>query len=543
MELPRNPTNAELLDVSANIGLSAMEYILKLNSAGQKSELTSHIRSVNKGLVLLNKEWESEIAELVQDNLSILKEDSESPKYSETIKSTLLTRWEYGQAEYKLLEAREQKIIDANNEITKIHDNWGVLKPSEQSEAFPELLDKVGQNKTRIITNANDKAVDRVSDDLKELQNILDAANMAKGLDIKKKMDGLQVDLTDMNAGYFKQMARDLGFVEGETVEKISTFQLPKDAYITESGYADALETLNKYENAVLSSELKLREQAEIAEDMEVFQVMNEWAHAPSSSTQSHKFQAITDLVFMDDPGEMLQAPYANMGQSPSTLFLSEADLQDAQGKAKQILDLKATGKYPQAIAALQNLDLTTKKGYAEIKANILEQGIEAQEDKAELLTSNIASNILISTGNLNKHMTTWNSNNFDADEWKLPTITVYSDIDKIKGTVDLNKKLHADVLDRMVDKAEDWGWRNDLQDREPYLDDFDKAETYLQKFQAISQLRNKYLGADGQDKGLAKDTWKNEQTGKLFIALLQSFDWLFAADPTGQVTAKTFGD
>jgi hypothetical protein len=442
-----------------------------------------------------------------------------------------LTRWEYGQAEYKLLEAREQKIIDANNEITKIHDNWGVLKPSEQSEAFPELLDKVGQNKTRIITNANDKAIDRVSDDLKELQNILDAANMAKGLDIKKKMDGLQVDLTDMNAGYFKQMARDLGFVEGETVEKISTFQLPKDAYITESGYADALKTLNKYENAVLSSELKLREQAEIAEDMEVFQVMNEWAIAPSSSIQSHKFQAITDLVFQDDPDDM----------PTSMLFISEADRHDVKNKVKMIEDVRH--KYPQAIIALQNLDLATKQGYAKIKTNILEQGIEAQEDKAELLTSNIASNILISTGNLNKHMTTWNSNNFDADEWKLPTITVYSDIDKIKGTVDLNKKLHADVLDRMVDKAEDWGWWSDLQDREPYLDDFDKAETYLQKFQAISQLRNKYLGADGQDKGLAKDTWKDEQTGKLFIALLQSFDWLFAADPTGQVTAKTFGD
>ena len=54
MELPENPTNAQLLDVSSNIGLSAMEYILKLNSIEQKSGLTSNIQSVRRADVIDN---------------------------------------------------------------------------------------------------------------------------------------------------------------------------------------------------------------------------------------------------------------------------------------------------------------------------------------------------------------------------------------------------------------------------------------------------------------------------------------------------------
>ena len=240
MELPRNPTNAELLDVSANIGLSAMEYILKIKSAEQKSEVTSHLQSVTKGLALLDKEWNPEIAELVQDNLSVLKDDSENPSFNEIIQSALLTNWEYGTAAYKLLAEKERAIVGANEEVTSLYDQWSVLE--RKSDAFPELLDKTSQNKVQVIVNANDKAVGRISDDLTELQEHLNAQNIAKKVDYDKQRAGIQVDLNDMNAGHIKNIALELGFAEQETTDGVATYQLPEDQYITEGGYDVAKE-------------------------------------------------------------------------------------------------------------------------------------------------------------------------------------------------------------------------------------------------------------------------------------------------------------
>ena len=109
MELPENPTSAQLLDEAATIGLSAMEYVLKLKSAEQKSGYTSHMKSLNKGLILLGKEWNPELAKLVRDDLSTLKDYSENPGLSQTVQSVLLTNWNYsiyyvrrtGEADYR----------------------------------------------------------------------------------------------------------------------------------------------------------------------------------------------------------------------------------------------------------------------------------------------------------------------------------------------------------------------------------------------------------------------------------------------------------
>lgn len=248
MELPNNPTTSQIIDQSAKIGLSAMEYMLKLQSIEQKSELTSHIKSVNKGLTLLNKDWNPETAELVQDNLSTLKEYSEDSMYSESIQSTLLTNWEYGTTAYNLLEERERMVVDANQQVTSLYDQWSVLKRSEQSEAFTELLDKTSQNKVQVITNANDRAVGRISDDLKDLQDHLNAQNLAKKIDYDHEREGLQVNLNDMNAGHIKNIALDLGFEQQETVGGVETYQVPKDGYITEGGYKKAGE---EYEQIV----------------------------------------------------------------------------------------------------------------------------------------------------------------------------------------------------------------------------------------------------------------------------------------------------
>ena len=246
MELPENPTSAQLLDQSVNFGLSAMEYILKMNSAEQKSGLTSNLKSVNKGLALLSKEWNPETAKLVQENLSTLKENADNPMYSEIVRSTLLDNWAYGNTAYDLLEEKEKMIADANQQVSSLYDEWSVLKRSEQSEAFTELLDTTVQNKVQLITNANDRAVGRISDDIKGLQEHLNAQNIAKKVDYDKERAGIQVDLNDMNAGHIKNIALELGFAEQETVDGVVTYQLPKDQYITEGGYDVAKEELEQ---------------------------------------------------------------------------------------------------------------------------------------------------------------------------------------------------------------------------------------------------------------------------------------------------------
>ena len=124
-----------------------------------------------------------------------------------------------------------------------------------------------------------------------------------------------------------------------------------------------------------------------------------------------------------------------------------------------------------------------------------------------------------------------------------MPHITVYSDVDKIKGTVDINKRLHVDVLNQLLEKRGDhWGWRNAV-DVEPILKDFVEATTYHAKYQAMSRLRNKYLYSDGSDKKESHILFHDaDSVTPLFIPLLQSFDWLLKADPTGRVTADEFG-
>ena len=353
--------------------------------------------------------------------------------------------------------------------------------------------------------------------------------------DIDRDIEGFQIDLNEASAEYYQKIAEEAGFgrlkTDEDVTEGIVSYYLPEDMELKSENYANALATLNKYEDSALLSEVTLRKQAETAEDMEIFQVMNEWAAAPSSSIQAHKFQAITDLVFQDDPDDM----------PTSMLFISEADRRDVENKVKIIEDLKATGKYPQAIAGLQGLDLTTKAGYATIKADIIEQGIEAQEEKAELLTNETASKILLSTATVNKQITAWNQGHTDAVQ--MPHITVYSDVDKIKGTVDINKRLHVDVLNQLLEKRGDhWGW-NDAVDVEPILKDFVEATTYHAKYQAMSRLRNKYLYSDGSDKKESHILFHDaDSVTPLFIPLLQSFDWLLKADPTGRVTADEFG-
>ena len=524
-------SNDELLRGITSSALAAFQYMAKVDSVADQKEITQYTNSFVKGLKSLNEGWDPDLYESVLESLEDVKTASTNPDYDETYQLGLRDVHELGTIAVDRLKVIEDAMVAGETRVNNLNEDMSLL--AKRSPDSLDIIQDIGRTEIGKIEGLATTSAKRLSNRVTDITDSLNYINMLNKRDIDKDIEGFQIDLNEASAEYYQKIAEEAGFgrlkTDEDVTEGIVSYYLPEDMELKSENYANALATLNKYENSVLESEVNLRKQTEIAEDMEIFQVMNEWATAPSSSIQAHKFQAITDLVFMDDPNDM----------PTSMLFISEADRHDVQNKVKMIEELK--NKYPGAIADLQALDLTAKEKYSKIKAKILEKGIEAQEEKAELLTNETASNILLSTATVNKQITAWNQGH--TDDVQMPHITVYSDVDKIKGTVDLNKRLHVDVLNQLLEKRGDhWGWNNAV-DVEPILKDFVEATTYHAKYQAMSRLRNKYLYSDGSDKKESHILFHDaDSVTPLFIPLLQSFDWLLKADPTGRVTADEFG-
>jgi len=522
-------SNEELLQGIITTGLSAMEYHSKLDALKDKEEVSAYLMPVASGMEQLNKSWDPALANEVQDALDVVRTQAINKDYDLPYRTGLAQAYKFGQIGLDQLRVRENMLDDAKNEMEAIYENTSALKT--MSPEFLDVVDRVGFNKSELVTQAHNSNVDRVKFEIDDLVKKSEAATMIIGMDANKEREGVQVKMGELSTAVYDRALSALGFGKVKEpqnqIEGTMDYYLPDDMEINIVNYDEAKQALTSYRDTVMEEEVKLIEQAETASDMEVFEVMNEWALAPSTTTQAHKFQAIMDQVFHDDPNDM----------PTSMLFIDESDRHDVKHKVRMLEDLKKSGKYPQAIAALQSLDIQTKQAYAKIKETILEDAQDTAKDVAENLTSEVSSNILISTGTVNKQITAWNQGH--TEDFKMPHITVYSDIDKIKGTVDLNKRLHTDVLDKLLQERGDlWGWSNTI-DKEPLMKDFQDAKSYLSKYQAIDQLIRKYLYSDGSDRGIADDIWK-EDAVPLFISVLQSFDWLLKANPSGRVSAST---
>ncbi len=544
MELPKNPTNAQLLDQTASIGLSAMEYILKLHSAEQKSELTSHINSVTKGLQLLNKEWDPQVAELVQDNLNTLKEDSTNPSFSNAIKSTLLQNWEYGNAAYSLLEEKENLIVDANKQVTSIYDQWSVLKRSEQSEAFTELLDKTSQNKIQIIANANDRAVGRISDDLKTLQTHLDAANIAKKVDYDEQRDGIQGDLNAMNAGYVKKIATALGFEEVSTEDNMVTYQLPPMQYIQESGYKEASEWLNKFETYKSTRDLASFEKQLKHEETRVFDFVSQLGHS-SDPGERAAFGIIVDGLLGDD--EDVSAQLNALSEENPELA------EKATEYLSELQDLFPTGKYETDFNALKDQAETLSSPDKGFFANLT--------DAQQAIVTDQSNEVVADIKTLDQTIGILN----DLDEYKdmqLPHIAAeVEDLMKIPGRADNLKRSHVHILTSLI-AQDDTGWsifnEDVIEAASTYtaagkmhpIKEFSSASNIRNQYKALNKLVKRYIGSDGTRLRLDE---VNELFGELraydpeqvnvFYNLLQSFKSLDTLSPLTKANVQTIGD
>tara|TARA_R110002012_G_scaffold110174_1_gene254497 strand:- start:531 stop:2198 length:1668 start_codon:yes stop_codon:yes gene_type:complete len=544
-------SDEQLLQGVASSALSVLEYFTKLDAQEDKEAIKSLTDPISAGLKFLNNNgYDPEVVKNLSDNLDLVNTASTNPDYKKPYQDGLAQTYQYGSLVLSILEAEEKQAVKAENEINVLKDNLSVIALPERSNDSVDLQKAIIDSKTNSIKQST---MQLLKDPAKRLENAIkqeEMAKMMKEIDLDKNRAGLQVDTEIFAKEYGEEAAKAikaLGFVESpvdsETGKKMildeaGIIEGVRDYYMVDgikldpSKYEAALGAFNTYQNAVLDEESSILRASKQANDLKIVEVMNEWGVAPSSSTQAHKFQAIMDLVFMDDPSEMLQTPFAGAGQSPSTLFLSESDRNEVESMAREINELRV--EYPAAIRGLQTLDLNVKKGYQDAVDDINEEQLE----EVEKLDDIIASNILLKTNNVNEIINTWNIGK--DDNYKIPSITIYSDISKIKGTVSANKMMHTDVFDRLIYLDEDQSFNFDVSTDEPLIADYKNSKSYKEKYNKMSLLINKYLNSDGSDKRIAEDVWVTKQYSEVFIALLQSMRELLEASPVGKVDATT---
>tara|TARA_R100001594_G_scaffold145409_1_gene195541 strand:+ start:381 stop:2018 length:1638 start_codon:yes stop_codon:yes gene_type:complete len=534
-------SDEQLLQGVASSALNALEYFSKLDAQEDKEAIQSLTAPVTTALSFLDKNgWDPEVAKSLSDSLNDVNAASTNPDYKKPYQDGLAQTYQYGSLVLSILEAEEKQASKAEDEINALKEDLSVISLPERSDGSVAIMQNIVDNKTNSIKKST---MELMKDPNARLQRAIKQEEMAimmKELDVDKNRAGLQADVEIFEKEYGEEYAkaiRALGFVEspvdsttGEkmildeagVIEGVRDYYMVDGIKLDPSKYEAALGAFNTYQNAVLDEESSILKASKQANDLKIVEVMNEWGLAPSSSVQSQKFQAIMNKVFDDDPKEL----------NTSMLLMTLEDRHQVESMAKEINALRV--EYPSVITGLQTLDLSVKKGYKDAVDAINEQQLES----VEKLDDVIASNVLLKTQNINELINRWNVGKHR--KFRLPNITVYSDISKVKGTIDANKMLHTDAFDRLIYIDEDEVFNIDVSSDEPLIAQYKDAKSYSEKYNKMSLLVNKYLNPDGSDKKIADDIWHKKQYSEVFIALLQSMRELLKASPTGKIDATT---
>ena len=234
-------SNEELLQGIITTGLSAMEYHSKLDALTDKEEVKSYLLPVVDGMKQLNKSWDPTLAKEVQDALDVVRTQAVNKDYDLTYRTGLAQAYKFGQIGLDQLRVRENMLEDARSEMEAIYEDTGSLKT--MSPDLLDVIDRIGFNKSELVTQAHNSNVDRVKAEIDLIAEKSQAATMAIGMDADKEREGVQVKMDELSTEVYDKALRGLGF--GQMKEPGDGVEGTADYYLSDTGI-----NLDNYEKA-----------------------------------------------------------------------------------------------------------------------------------------------------------------------------------------------------------------------------------------------------------------------------------------------------
>jgi len=234
-------SNEELLQGIITTGLSAMEYHVKLDALKDKEAVNSYLLPVVDGMKQLNKSWDPTLAKEVQDALDAVRTQAVNKDYDLTYRTGLAQAYKFGQIGLDQLRVRENMLEDAKSQMEAIYEDTGSLKT--MSPDLLDVIDRVGFNKSELVTQAHNSNVDRVKAEIDLIAEKSHAATMAIGMDADKEREGVQVKMDELSTEVYDKALRGLGF--GQMKEPVDGVEGTADYYLSDTGI-----NLDNYEKA-----------------------------------------------------------------------------------------------------------------------------------------------------------------------------------------------------------------------------------------------------------------------------------------------------
>jgi hypothetical protein len=529
-------SDLELLQGLESTALSALEYMVKVDAAENKREVTSYVTPVSKGLELLSKEWDPKLAASVRDSLDVVLQQSKNKDYDEPYRSGLATTYEYGSIALDMMQNNQDALIEARGELSDIYNDLSVVQT--RSDDSLDLVKDVGHNKFQINARAANSTSEAVKNELQEIEEHNKALNLLRKEDYDKTREGFQVKLNDLSTEYMKDVAEKLGLAQlkepEDPVEGVADFYLPEGSRLTISSFDDAKKALDKWEAA----ELVIGQNMLYQDKTKNITLTKDWMLS-GTDMETLKGLAIGHALFSDPntPNKAYEqfakeqfggsySPFVNVGDTD--------EMSQFSAVLANLQSMKASGKYNPEFKQMQ-------ADYINMQKN-LQATVDSTSGKTvKDMSSNVAQNVRASQFTLNQAIDIFNATRKGAKH-DIKNVPSFAKDETILSTTAQAKAANVELmLDLMRDEARDWF---EDTDKEPLLGMLDNAITESERYGIMYQLTNKYLtdpvnGFETRQSEV-EDIWNDADRIDLFYSLLKSFGMLSTADPSGIMGTKS---
>ena len=231
----------QMLNQLTSTGLTALEYIVKLDSIADKQEVTAYTNSVIQGLKSLEEgEWDDDAVTLLEEDLERLNLASKDPDFHKGYQEGMSTTYDFASRALELLRTKEGMKVEAEERISEHYENLSVLE--QQSGDALDIVQNIADVNSAIIENTHASAKQNQSNRIDNIINETNAINRLIKMDYDKDTPGLQIKLGELTTDFAKRAAGELGFSplaegvegpEGTGQPGVTDYFLPEDQRVT----------------------------------------------------------------------------------------------------------------------------------------------------------------------------------------------------------------------------------------------------------------------------------------------------------------------
>ena len=527
-------SNKELLDNIATAGLSAMEFLIKLDAKEDREIASNEVSSLTVGLKALSKNWVDNIVNDVRESIVNLEEMANNPDYK-VYHDTFDLYSHYGASALAQLEAKQSLLDKDKAELSLLHEGLHVISPDDRTADSIEIFEDIGATRENLITETVNKALDVLVRDVDDVADYQESIKYLKSADTDKTIDGVQIALNKFLTPQYEEMMAIAGLEKVSEDKDIATYSITGPVDVSRKP-----EIASLYEEAQLGLEKQTKH-----EETRVFDFATQLALSHDGQERAGFAILASKLFGTEEKRKLADKQLKLLKEGDKNLGITaRPELADNVKKLGNELSATfATGKYELDFDNLKNLSIIIEEAGHPAAKELTKAGQKIMDDASNDAVANL------------KYLDTKIEMLNADDTYRNKQLTrfkgVPEDLKKTPGRADDYKVYTAELLDELITQDEVVFGRAPYNDV-PYLGTdehplakYHKASSQADRFKYMDQLANRYIGEGGIKllPGEVNPMWDGDKEQiDLFYNILRTFQTLLVLDPIGRYTEQTIG-